>query len=535
MFKIYDGRDKFYQWDLDRKIIVNDNTIKQVHFCNRTDDCSLVVETYELDGLTVADVPNVLLQTNWKINVYGYTGDYTKHSTTFEVVGRTKPTDYVYTETETMNWQKINEEVNTTINEALAEVDTKISDGISDISNRVDEVSSKVNEANSIFSNVVKGNESGEIVRLDDISPVESDINVEVSSKNLFDYKDWINWTATTGGGGSWDENAIYLDEECFMYRNYKQENSAYKAIQFKENTQYTFTCEFSFSYNNLESYKNMPVMTINYADGSVAYLRHQEAYSTKFQKITFTSAANKTISHLSNSGFSQGCMVYIKKNMIIEEGITATAYTPYIADLDTVKVKAQGKNFINPTAYLKASNNTTLDGDVFTTTFTNQAVFINVSWTNKQVKNKAGTYTFSLVPVSGSVAFNFYVYKVSDNSTIDSVYDLGANGKMSHTFTAKEEFYISIGGATNSSYRNKELSFKIQLELGNTATKYEPYVEVVSYPVENGNCQVKPIYPTTTIGVNTDGVIVDCEYNRDINKVIEQLTQAIISLGGNV
>ena len=42
MFKIYDGRDKFYQWDLDRQLIIDDPTVTQVHFCNRTDDSSLV-------------------------------------------------------------------------------------------------------------------------------------------------------------------------------------------------------------------------------------------------------------------------------------------------------------------------------------------------------------------------------------------------------------------------------------------------------------------------------------------------------------
>ena len=105
MFSIYDGRAEFYQWDLDRKLIVNDNTIKQVHFCNKTDECSLVCDTYADGSLTVVDVPNILLQSDWRINVYGYTGDYTKHSAVFKVNRRTKPADYIYTETEVFNYQ----------------------------------------------------------------------------------------------------------------------------------------------------------------------------------------------------------------------------------------------------------------------------------------------------------------------------------------------------------------------------------------------------------------------------------------------
>ena len=107
LFKIYDGRSQFYQWDIDRKLIVEDATINEVHFCNRTDECSLICEVYELDGLRVADVPNILLQDNWRINVYAYDTNYTKHSDVFEVVKRSKPADYVYTETEIKNYDEL--------------------------------------------------------------------------------------------------------------------------------------------------------------------------------------------------------------------------------------------------------------------------------------------------------------------------------------------------------------------------------------------------------------------------------------------
>lgn len=107
MFNIADGRSTFFQWDLNRKLIVNDNTINEVHFCNKTDECSLIVEVYEEDGIRYANVPNILLQTNWRINVYGYDKDYTKHSARFDVVARTKPSDYVYTETEVLSFKDL--------------------------------------------------------------------------------------------------------------------------------------------------------------------------------------------------------------------------------------------------------------------------------------------------------------------------------------------------------------------------------------------------------------------------------------------
>ena len=109
MFSIYDGRTSFYQWDIDRKLIVEDSTIKQVHFCNKTDDCSLVCETFTEDGRTIVNVPNILLQSDWRINVYAYDGEATKHCATFSVIGRTKPSDYIYTETEVKNYEQFKE------------------------------------------------------------------------------------------------------------------------------------------------------------------------------------------------------------------------------------------------------------------------------------------------------------------------------------------------------------------------------------------------------------------------------------------
>lgn len=129
MFTIYDGRAEFYQWDKDRKIVVKDSSIKQVHFCNRTDSCSLVTEVYLLDGVSVADVPNILLTTDWNINVFGYTGDYTKHSKCFKVNSRSKPADYIYTETEVKNYDAIAAGVTVPVTEIAEEVTTEPIDG----------------------------------------------------------------------------------------------------------------------------------------------------------------------------------------------------------------------------------------------------------------------------------------------------------------------------------------------------------------------------------------------------------------------
>lgn len=107
MFKIYDGREHFWQWDLNQKLIVEDPTINEVHFNNRADRDSLPVEVYEENGLRLANVPNILLQEDLKIKVYAYSVNHTKHEAWFYVTTKSKPADYVYTETEVKDYNSL--------------------------------------------------------------------------------------------------------------------------------------------------------------------------------------------------------------------------------------------------------------------------------------------------------------------------------------------------------------------------------------------------------------------------------------------
>lgn len=76
----------------------------------------------------------------------------------------------------------------------------------------------------------------------------------------------------------------------------------------------------------------------------------------------------------------------------------------------------------------------------------------------------------------------------------------------------------------------------KPQLELGSVSTEYEPYRGQNFTPNADGTVEgVTSISPTMTLTTDKNGVIIEAEYNKDTNKVIEQLTNAIISLGGTI
>lgn len=106
------GRPYFWQWDLNQKLIVEDDcTCKEVHFCNRASKTSLVCLIEEVDGERFANVPNILLQTDGVITAYLCSrtddGGETRLSRTFQVRPRTKPETYVYTETEVLTYHSL--------------------------------------------------------------------------------------------------------------------------------------------------------------------------------------------------------------------------------------------------------------------------------------------------------------------------------------------------------------------------------------------------------------------------------------------
>lgn len=114
MITIEDGRKRFYQWDLNQRLLIEGYPVgTQVHFASRWAEAesALVVEAYAENGRIYANIPNSLLQSAGELCVYIYAeaGDqfHTDLRTLLTVSARERPADYVYTETEVMRWQDL--------------------------------------------------------------------------------------------------------------------------------------------------------------------------------------------------------------------------------------------------------------------------------------------------------------------------------------------------------------------------------------------------------------------------------------------
>lgn len=107
MVYIEGGRSCFYQWDVDQRLIVEHEDVTEVHFANAVTDPALVCEVYEENGQRYANVPNILLQQSYDISAFCCCAECVRLRTTFDVVPRARPADYVYTETEVLQYSNL--------------------------------------------------------------------------------------------------------------------------------------------------------------------------------------------------------------------------------------------------------------------------------------------------------------------------------------------------------------------------------------------------------------------------------------------
>lgn len=113
---VIDG--SLYQWDTGRKVhIVPDPgvVITEVHYSYLLGkDAFVVFPVKQGDGYD-ADIPNEILQVNGYFTVYAIhevvEDEHTVDSITFYVAGRSKPADYVYTETEVLSYDTLKKRV----------------------------------------------------------------------------------------------------------------------------------------------------------------------------------------------------------------------------------------------------------------------------------------------------------------------------------------------------------------------------------------------------------------------------------------
>lgn len=100
IFKIYDGRNYFWQWDTNQKLIVLDDTVDEVHFSNKGMTHSISKDVFtDKDGKRVCYIPDALLTLPKNLIAAAIVTDNNATKTLkqvkFAVQKRSIPSDYV--------------------------------------------------------------------------------------------------------------------------------------------------------------------------------------------------------------------------------------------------------------------------------------------------------------------------------------------------------------------------------------------------------------------------------------------------------
>lgn len=236
--------------------------------------------------------------------------------------------------------------------------------------------------------------------------------------------------------------------------------------------------------------------------------------------------------------GTASGSAILIDDISPVEHTMTVQVSSDTVIDLTAVRLKCCGKNIFDKNS-LSAS-----DGDKSK----------NLQFTENDFSfQRIGTRATSQVSVALFLAKG--VYRIKANSTQSDglnggvgifdkekgayILNASSRGNVNETFSVDISKKYIIGFFCN--YKSPEDTTvtysNVQLEFGTVSTDYEPYITPIEYtPTADGTVEgVTSLYPNTTLITDTDGVLIDCEYNRNINKAFAELQQAIISLGGNV
>lgn len=222
---------------------------------------------------------------------------------------------------------------------------------------------------------------------------------------------------------------------------------------------------------------------------------------------ISINSEDNKTVSIVINITKDTTVENLVFKPQL-ELGATATAYTPYVSDFSTVNVTRCGKNLI-PYPYSSQSG-ATINGITWTHssdgaliangTATEDSNFVVVNNTNA-IPVTGQKVTLSGCPVNGGTnKYGIYYY-----DTVTSQYDYGEGV----TFIPKG--VVTIHARVFKGVTVNNLVFKPQLELGSTATTYEPYQSQKYTSTATGEVTgVTNLYPTTTLLTDNAGVVFE-------------------------
>ena len=380
----------------------------------------------------------------------------------------------------------------------------------------------------------LKAEKSGEALRISDACELEQTADVSIASKNLIPVlsplttKTHNGVTYTVGTDGSIMANGTVGSNATFSY--------FFASVSFPMVTGKYYTLS-GCPQNSLGGKASLSIG--NPRNGNVIDGSFDNGSGVTFKLTTELTGGYVCVIMIRGIGTTVENLVFKPQ---LELGTSATAYTPHVSDISSASVKKYGKNLI-PYPYTdttKTVNGVTFtdNGDAGVTVSGTPTGYADFVFATVSVK-PGQTYTL-LKNQTGANNVSFVISERTNQSAQKE--HTSDSPQNTFTFTTSEStdnLIIRIKRTANSTACTG--TFKPQLELGNAATDYEPYKAPVTYtPDSDGKVSGVTLgSDTATLTTDTDGVIINAKYKKDITKAFEELetklTNAILSNGGNV
>lgn len=364
--------------------------------------------------------------------------------------------------------------------------------------------------------NAIKGSASGNPIRLDDVSPLEHKIAVSVKNKNLFYFAEDLIDSGETDMG-AWNYEVKKGTSKITL------NTAAHEGIG-----SICINIDLSYLLNQLDPNKQYTLSIVASSDRvwGMAIFGGGMPFSSVggASPVTFYPSQIPDTTLMFEDWGSIG-----ELRFQIEEGITATEYISH--DVTGTTVRRYGKNLF-PIAAPSSTTGVSL----------NKCAFLpkgRYTVSMNRVGDEQWRLMFTLYDKNGVRILeeeNQIEHCLTGRVAEGAVYHIYSGGgyyitpkttATTITITLNDDYYLWVSyGNTNGTPTNA------QVELGETATEYEPYVNPASCDAdENGKVQGITANGEAMTLIAENGATITAEYNKDANKVFERLINAIISL----
>jgi hypothetical protein len=412
------------------------------------------------------------------------------------------------------------------INEAnslIDEVETKLENG---------EFKGKDADTN-LFANAIKNTKSGKAVAMNDVSPVEHNLDIKLTSEkgmvnNNFDISKITN------------TNNIKVNTEDDTIKLIGDGSSDYLT-----NETVGELCP-QLKVGDVVTLKIGSVVST--FDNSAVY---GQIYLKPYgQGLTLASTKNGGITFTITEEHLNDYFAFCSNNPeAIFSNIQLLTEGDLITDFSNVKVSRYGKNLFDITEakicktnnfssgyYPKIENGVIYSGGQYAITegsclcvSTHGADIITFSFKAEHDESEPKK-TDTVIRGCDEIGDDNMML---NNVKLSALNTTNSNLKVGYNYIAvntQGKAYVGIAwyGSVKYSIKITEL----QIELGLNATEYEPYIQpqTVIANADGTVDAITSVSPNITIVTDTDGAIINCEYNRDINKAFAELQQAILN-----